>query len=121
MSISARVNDLVEHLKQGKILEAMSEFYAENASMQENANPPTVGLAANIEREKQFLAGVKEWKGLNVSAVAAHDSGDSGVSFIEYDFDFINTEGNPVHYEQVARQVWSGGKIVAERFYYNAG
>jgi hypothetical protein len=36
--------------------------------MQENANPPAVGQAANVEREKQFMSGVKEWKGFTVTA-----------------------------------------------------
>ena len=48
----------------------MSEFYDKETVMQDNANPPTKGLAANIEREKQFMSGVKEWKGFNVTASA---------------------------------------------------
>ena len=36
----------------------MNEFYDKDTVTQDNANPPTKGLAANIEREKQFLNGV---------------------------------------------------------------
>ncbi|MEL7474408.1 MAG: nuclear transport factor 2 family protein [Planctomycetota bacterium] len=119
MSLIERVNGLIEHMKTGKILEAMEAFYADNTSMQENSNAPTVGLAANIEREKQFLASVKEWKSLSVSAVAVEETGpDSGVAFIEYDFDFISTEDQPVRYEQVTVQHWNNGKIERERFYH---
>jgi len=122
MALNDRVRDLIEHLKQGKILEAMDAFYAEDTAMQENANPPVRGLAANIEREKQFLATVKEWKGLEVTATAVDDNGqDGGVAFIEYNFDFVNTDGADVRYEQVSVQRWANGKIVHERFYYNAG
>jgi ketosteroid isomerase-like protein len=117
VSNSTRIHDLLSYVQRGDILGAMAEFYAPDASMQENANPPTVGLAANIEREKQFLAQVKEWRGFDVKAVGTGD----GVSFYECTMDFINTAGQPVHYEQVAVQRWKNGKVVHERFYYDTG
>lgn len=122
MALQDCVSGLIEHLQQGKILEAMDAFYAEDTAMQENANEPVRGLAANIEREKQFLASVKEWKGLEITASAVRDEGgQSGVAFIEYHFEFVNTEGAAVRYEQVSVQRWKDGRIAHERFYYNAG
>ncbi len=118
-TIQQRVNDLVSYIQQGKILEAMNEFYASDLAMQENNNPPTVGLAANIEREKQFLAQVKQWKSTNVVAVAVDEA--KGRTLVQYDFDFVNTAGQPVHYDQVAAQTWKNGKIVHEKFYYDSG
>ena len=44
--VRARVNDLLGYIASGKILDAMTEFYHDDAAMQENANAPTVGLAA---------------------------------------------------------------------------
>ncbi|HET9130758.1 MAG TPA: hypothetical protein VFO86_07420, partial [Terriglobia bacterium] len=58
-NLQQRLQDLFGYVRQGKIIEAMNEFYDQDTAMQENANPPTKGLAANIEREKQFLNGVK--------------------------------------------------------------
>jgi hypothetical protein len=116
-NLQQRLNDLFGYIKQGKIIEAMNEFYDKDAKMQENANPPTVGLAANIEREKQFMNGVKEWKGFNVTASAVGDH----VTFYECSLDFIATSGQPVHMEQVSVAKWKKGKIVHERFYYDAG
>ena len=122
MALNDRVQSLIEHLKQGQLLEAMDAFYADNTAMQENSHPPVKGLAENIEREKQFLASVKDWKGLEVTAAAVDDAGgDSGTAFIEYHFEFTNTDGADVRYEQVSVQRWEGGKIAHERFYYNAG
>lgn len=121
MSLSDTVHDLIDHMKSGKILEAFDRYYADDVLMQENAGEPTVGKAANRAREEQFLASVKEWKSLNVSAVATRGTPDDGVAFIEYDFDFINTQDQPVRYEQVAVQTWKNGRIAKERFYYNAG
>ncbi|THJ25233.1 MAG: ester cyclase [Nitrospira sp. CG24E] len=117
VNLQQRLNDLFEYIRQGKIIEAMSEFYDKETVMQENANPPTAGQAANIEREKQFLSGVKEWKGFNVTASAVGDN----VTFYECALDFIATNGQPVHMEQVVVAKWKNGTIVHERFYYDTG
>ncbi|MDH4080796.1 MAG: nuclear transport factor 2 family protein [Nitrospira sp.] len=116
-NLQQRLNDLFGYIKQGKIVEAMTEFYDKDAKMQENANPPTIGQAANIEREKQFLSGVKEWKGFNVAASAVGDD----VTFYECSLDFIATSGQAVHMEQVVVTRWKDGKIVHEHFYYDTG
>jgi ketosteroid isomerase-like protein len=115
--LQQRLNDLFDYIRQGKIIDAMSEFYDKDIVMQDNANPPTKGLAANIEREKQFLSGVKEWKGFNVTASGVGDN----VTFYESTMDFIATNGQPVHLEQVSVARWNNGKIVHERFYYDTG
>ena len=116
-NVRDRANALVEYISTGRILEAMTEFYAPDVQMQENANPPTVGLQANVEREKQFLSYVKEWKGFAVKALAA----DGDVSLMESTIDFVGQDGKDVHMEQVSVARWKDGKIVHERFYYDTG
>ncbi|HEY6084562.1 MAG TPA: SnoaL-like domain-containing protein [Nitrospira sp.] len=116
-NLHQRLEDLHSHIRQGKIIEAMNESYDTDTVMQDNANPPTQGLAANIEREKQFMSGVKEWKGFHVTAWGV--GGDS--TFYECSMDFIATTGQPVHMEQVSVANWKNGKIVQERFYYDTG
>ena len=117
INLQQRLNDLFGYIRQGKIIEAMSEFYDKDTVMQDNANPPTVGQAANVEREKQFMSGVKEWKGFNVTATGV----GADVTFYECNIDFIATNGQPVHMEQVVVARWRNGKIVHERFYYDTG
>ena len=117
INLQQRLNDLFGYIRQGKIIEAMSEFYDKETVMQDNANPSTVGLAANINREKQFMSGVKEWKGFTVTASGVGDN----VTFYECSLDFIATSGQPVHMEQVVVAKWKNGKIVHERFYYDTG
>ena len=116
-NLQQRLNDLFSYIRQGKIIEAMNEFYDKDTVMQENANPPTKGLAANIEREKQFMSGVKEWKGFTVTTSGVGDN----VTFYESTSDFVATSGVPVHIEQVSVAKWKNDKIVHERFYYDTG
>jgi hypothetical protein len=54
-----RVAALIERVEQGKYVEALQEFYAEDATMQENGNPPRVGLKALVEHELSEMAGYK--------------------------------------------------------------
>lgn len=117
VNLQQRLNDLHNRIRQGKILEAFNEFYDTDTVMQENENPPTKGLTANIEREKQFLSGVKEWKGFNVTATGVGDN----VTFYEAAVDFVATSGKHMHLEQVSVAKWKNGKIVHERFYYDTG
>ena len=116
-NLQQRLNDLFGYIRQGKIIEAMNEFYNKETVMQENANPPTKGLAANIEREKQFMSGVKELKGFTITASGIGDN----VTFYESTSDIVTTGGMPIHVEQVAVAKWKDGKIVHERFYYDTG
>ncbi|MDX1935163.1 MAG: nuclear transport factor 2 family protein [Capsulimonadales bacterium] len=113
---NVRLHELLEYIGQGRILEAMKEFYAEDVVMEEPRYGTTVGLAANIAREEQFLAFVKEWKSFSVPNLVVGEN----VSFYENALDFVGADGNDYHMEQVAVQTWENGKIVRERFYYNA-
>jgi hypothetical protein len=117
VNLQQRLNDLIGYIQQGKIIEAMNEFYDKDTVMQENANPPTKGLDVNIEREKQAISGVKEWKGFTVTASGVGDN----VTFYESTSDFVTTSGVPGHVEQVSVAKWKNGKIVHERFYYDTG
>ncbi len=115
-TIAQRVKELQGYINEGKILEAMDEFYGKDVSMRENNEPATVGLSANIEREKEFLSIVKEWNWTKWHAIAVNE--ESGVSFLEYGFEFVSTDDQTITYEQTAVQRWVDGKIVSERFYH---
>jgi len=115
-TLAQRFADLQDYINNGKILEAMDEFYADNLVMQENSEEPTKGLQANIEREKHFISSVKEWHWTKWHASAIND--DDGVVFAEYSFEFTDTDGNKNTYEQATVQRWENGKIVSERFYH---
>jgi len=109
-----RVEDLQQYIATGRILPAMHEFYAPDVVMQENLAPPCVGLAANIERERQFVAAVKEWKAFRVLSLAVE--GDT--SFVETELEFVLQDGTAVRQAQVSRARWRDGRIVDERFFH---
>lgn len=118
-TIRERVDSMIEYIQTGRILDAMTEFYAEDTAMQENRNEPVRGLAANIEREKQFLAQVKDFKAFQATAIGVDEA--AGVALVESFMEFVNTEGQDVRLEQVSVTKWENGKIKHERFYYDSG
>jgi ketosteroid isomerase-like protein len=115
ITLQDRLEDLFSYIREGRIIDAINEFYAEYAVMQENSLPPTVGREANLEREKQFLNTVKEWKGFEVTAKSVGED----VTFYETVMDWVTTDGTPVHVEQVVVAKWRDGKIIKERYYHN--
>ena len=118
-TLQARVNDLVGYIRAGRILEAMREFYADDVRMQENNKPPVVGLEANYAREEQFVNYVKQWKSLEVGAVAV--DAQRGKTTVQSSFEFDAVDGTTHRYDQVAVQTWRDGRIVHEKFYYDTG
>jgi hypothetical protein len=113
--IADRVHELQDYIKAGRVLDAMKEFYAPNCSMQENNEPPVVGLGPNIEREKQFLAQVKTWISYEPLTICVGPD----ASAVESSIEFINTEGKNIKMAEVAIQHWRDGKIIREKFYYD--
>ena len=111
-----RLEDLLSYIQQGRILEAVNEFYADGVVMQENSLPPTVGREANLERERQFLSTVKDWKRFDVIAQGTGND----VTFYEVVMDWTTIDETLVHVEQVVVAKWLDGKIINERYYHQS-
>ena len=115
ITLQDRLEELFSYIRKGRILDAITEFYAEDAAMQENDQSPTVGRESNLEREKQFLSTVQEWKRFDVTAKGVGED----VTFYEAVMDWVATDGTPVHVEQVVVAKWQDGRITHERYYHN--
>jgi len=114
MSVAESVKKLISLVENGKFLDAIQQFYAEGASMQENNAPPRVGLPALLENERQFLTTVK----FNVSRAESFVV-DGNRAAINWIFEFTDPKGQKRRLDEVAYQVWQDGKIIRERFYYD--
>ena len=110
-----RVEALIAMAEQGKFLEAIEEFYAEDATMQENHRPPRVGLRALLENERRVLAALKEIR-VNRAESFLVDGDRSAINWVYF---FVDVKGREIPRNEVAYQVWRDGKIVEERFYYD--
>jgi len=114
MSTRERVEMLIAMAERGQFLEAIQEFYAEDATMQENDKPPRVGLAALLENERRVLTSLKEIR-VNRADSFVVDGDRAAINWV---YLFIDAEGRELRRDEIAYQVWQNGKIVRERFYY---
>jgi len=105
---------LIAMAQQGKFLEAIQEFYAEDATMQENNQPPRVGLAALLENERRVLASLKEIR-VNRADSFIVDGDRAAINWV---YHFIDSQGRELRRNELAYQIWRDGKIVCERFFY---
>jgi len=113
-TVRDRVQQLVARAEQWKILEAMQEFYADNVVMQDNLDAPTIGLAANLERERAFVASVTKVNEMRAEAVIV----DGNRAVINWRQDLV-INGQRLTFDQLSLQLWKNGKIVHERFVYD--
>ncbi len=119
-SIQELHTQVIEYLKQGKFAEGIEDFYAENASAQENTNPPTVGRATMIENERQFLSKVTAYHGIEILATGIDDQGGgNGVVLYEAVMQWDQSDKGHVSVNQVVVERWKEGKISQIRFYGN--
>ena len=96
--MAVRINELLEYIREGRIMDAMQEFYASDVVMTEPRYGDTNGLAANLTREQAFVDSVAEFRNFEANAIAIGDD----VSMYENVMDWKGTDGNEYHVEQVA-------------------
>jgi ketosteroid isomerase-like protein len=110
-----RVMALIAMVEQGKFVEAIEEFYTEDATMQENGEPPRGPRDKLVEGERKVLAAHKEARTLPGSTFLV--DGDQVV--IRWAFVFTRKDGKSFRMEELALQRWRGDRIAAERFFYD--
>jgi hypothetical protein len=91
--------------------------------VQENLNPPRVGRAISIDRQKRMNANIKEIHDVKIGAVLVDDTGAteplSGRSVIELHLDLTTADGYRIRIEELGLQTWSNGRIIHERYFYD--
>jgi ketosteroid isomerase-like protein len=109
------LNRFIARVESGAHVEAIEEFYAEDASMQENHLPPRVGRDVLVANEQRALASV-----VSVHSECVHPvfvNGDTVV--IRWIFRFTRPDGHVREMEELAYQEWRGERIWRERFFYD--
>lgn len=96
-------------------VETIQEFYAEDASMQENMAPPRKGRDALVARESATLARAASVRSTCVRPVFVN--GD--VVVIRWIFEFTWKDGSTGRIEELAYQRWAGERIAQEQFFYD--
>jgi hypothetical protein len=110
-----RVNAFVSAVREGRYVEAIADFYAPEASMQENMSPPRRGRDLLIAGEKALLGQMRQVVTRRASPVLV--DGDRVV--IGWEFEFTAADGAVRRPAELALKTWRDDRFVEEQFYYD--
>ena len=109
---------LIDYLRQGKFAEGIDDFYAADVVAQENGNPSRSGRDALAKAEREYLAGVTRYDGIQVHQAMIRDDGNGdGVVMYECEMKWHHETGGEVHVQQAVVEHWKAGKVKNIRFY----
>lgn len=99
--------------REGKILEGLDEYYADDCTFQEGNEEPIRGKAIQRDRLSKMFATLKGFNGATLHNQAVGD----GVSVTEWTFDMTGGDGQAIIWNEVLVRHWNSDKVVRERFY----
>lgn len=108
------VDAFVAQVLRGEFVEAIQDWYAEDAETRENQGPAKVGRAALIQGETELLARTLSARAELLSPPLVN--GDQAA--LHWRFTFEGRGGTRVM-EEIALQTWKDGRIWRERFFYD--
>ena len=102
-------------VEQSAHVEAVEQFYAPDASMQENQSEPRVGRDSHAANERRVLAKAKKVTSTFVRPIFV--SGDNVVTRWIFRFEWL--DGTVTQMEELSYQRWVGERIQEEQFFYD--
>ena len=115
MPTAATLERFIARVENNAHVEAIEEFYTEDASMRENTNPPRVGRDVLVAHERVALARARSVRSRCVRPVLV----DGDVVVVRWIFRFEGHDGRVRELEELAYQRWRGERIVQEQFFYD--
>ncbi len=117
MPTRERVQAFVAMVEAGDYVEAIRQFYTDDATMQENLGTVRTGRDALVAHEEAVLKGVTSITTRPGSTFAI----DGDRVIVRWVFDIEPGDGKRFTLDELAYQTWRGDRIAQERFYYDPG
>lgn len=114
MPTRERLDGFVATVVAGRFVEALRDFYHDDAVTRENGGPERRGLATLIAIEERTLRAFS-MRTSEPDAVLL----DGDRVAISWTFEMANAKGTTWRMEEVALQRWRGDRIAEERFFYD--
>ncbi|MEP3889451.1 MAG: nuclear transport factor 2 family protein [Hellea sp.] len=116
MPTAQRVKDFIAMVVEENHIEAIVEFYHDDASMQENLTSPRRGKTHLIAHEKESHKKIQSMETFSPLKVYIDEDNVA----IHWVFEIIDSLGQRRRLEEVALQSWKGDKIIKEQFFYDS-
>lgn len=114
MDVRSQVQKMDAMVSQGDILNAIKQFFADDAATSDYGKVTTHGKSQMIEKMEAFLAAVAAVRGIthHLSIV------DGKISASEFTFDFSMNDGSAIHWHEIIRREWNdNGKVIREEYF----
>lgn len=116
MNIKEQVQKMDAIVSQGAIVDAVKEFFAENATTSDYENGGTKGKPEMIAKMEGFSNAIAKINGITHH----HSIVDGNVSASEFTFDFDMKDNSKIYWHEIIRRIWNDeGKVIQEE-YFNA-
>lgn len=116
MNIKEQVTKMDAIVGQGAIVDAVKEFFADDASTSDYGQNTTTNKAQMVTKMESFANAIAA-----VNCITHHHSiVDGNVSASEFTFDFAMKDGSKIYWHEIIRRIWNDeGKVIQEE-YFNA-
>ena len=115
MPTRERVQAFVAMVEAGDYVEAIRQFYTDDATMQENLGTIRTGRDVLAAHEEATLKSVRSITTRPGSTYAI----DGDRVIVRWVFDIVRADGQKFTLDELAYQSWRGDRIAQERFYYD--
>lgn len=111
-----RVERFIDAVVHGDHVEAIRDFYHEDATMQENLSEPRRGRDTLMAHEAKALSNMQKMETKPVTTFLV--DGDNVA--IRWTFIMTDKAGTRRQLEEVSLQRWDGDRIASEQFFYDS-
>ena len=116
MNIKNQVQKMDALVAQGAIVDAVKEFFAEEANTSDYGKGKTTGKSEMITKMEDFSGSIAKVNGIQHHKTIV----DENVSASEFTFDFDMKDGSKIFWHEIIRRDWNqNGKVIREE-YFNA-
>ena len=116
MNIKEQVQKMDAIVSQGAIVNAVKEFFAENADTSDYGKGGTKGKTEMITKMEGFASAIEKVNGITHH----HSIVDENVSASEFTFDFDMKDGSKIYWHEIIRRIWNDEGVVIHEEYFNA-
>lgn len=114
MPSPATLESFIARVQQNAHVEAIREFYTEDASMQENLGRTLTGRTALMDNERTALT--RNTIVARKGSIALVDGDHAAIRWV---FEMTDDTRTTRVLDEIAWQRWEGDRIAEERFYYD--
>ncbi len=116
MTIKEQVTNMDAIVTKGAVVDAVKEFFADNATTSDYGGGGTTNKAKMIAKMESFAGSIAKVNGITLH----HSIVEGHVSASEFTFDFDMQDGNKVYWHEIIRRIWDEDGMVTSEEYFNA-